>query len=168
MSSPERFYLLVREVAESEAFRRLRHIRHHINSTTYEHSLKVAFFCYRHYRHRRQGAALGRLVRAALLHDFYLYDHNGLGIKGGFLHTVTHPKRALRNAERLFSALAAGERDAIGRHMFPLTPLPPVTRCGWLVCFYDKLAAWGDLCNLRGWQRDAEWQYAVRRLSARP
>ena len=35
------------------------------------------------------------------------------------------------------------ERNAILRHMFPLTPVPPCCRIGWLVCLTDK---W---CSLR-------------------
>ena len=34
--------------------------------------------------------------------------------------------------------------NAILRHMFPLTPIPPKTKEGWLVCHYDKVAAIND------------------------
>ena len=162
------FYELICEIAESEDFCKMQQIRHHVHSTTYEHSLKVAFLCYRYYCRHKSKVELRELIRGALLHDYYLYDHHSREANGliGIGHTLTHPKRALANAREAYRDLTRSEQDAIRRHMFPLTLLPPSTRCGWLVCYYDKVAAIGDYFNRTAWKQDPEWQRAVHALEA--
>ena len=98
--------------------------------------------CYRHYKKHPSKIDLKDLIRGALLHDYFLYDLHGKSENVNALtHCFTHPKRALENAMNAYPDLSETEQDIIKRHMFPLTPIPPKTRCGWLVCYYDKLAA---------------------------
>ncbi|NJP39528.1 hypothetical protein HCH52_00420 [Oscillospiraceae bacterium HV4-5-C5C] len=86
-------------------------------------------------RHRH----LPELIRAALLHDYFLYDwhdkHNGHRWHGFF-----HPRVALQNAEARFQ-LSRREADAILRHMFPLTLVPPVYTEGWILTLADKVCS---------------------------
>ena len=155
------FYDLVKDIVETKAFCRMHHYRHHLHGSTFEHSIKVAYLCYCHHRRSGKSEGLYELVRAALLHDYFLYDHHakeGEGRITGLRHGLVHPRRALENAERAYPDLTKGERDAIRRHMFPLTLVPPKTRCGWLVCFYDKVAAIGDYCNRKKWKTATELQ----------
>ena len=86
---------------------------------------------------------LKELVHAALLHDYYLYDLHGTNKKYR-LHWFRHPKIALEKAILRYPTLTLTQQDAIRHHMFPLTWNPPKTRAGWLVCFYDKVAAIHD------------------------
>lgn len=65
------------------------------------------------------------------------------------MHGVKHPRVALENANLHFSDLTKVEADIIKHHMFPLTLVPPRTRAGWLVCFYDKVATISDLFSKR-------------------
>ncbi|MBQ7168002.1 MAG: HDIG domain-containing protein [Treponema sp.] len=89
------------------------------------------------------------LVRGALLHDYFLYDWH-TGYPGPpCTHGFTHPFIALRKACEDF-ALTRRERDIIARHMFPLVPIPPATREGWLVCLADKLCALRETFSGRG------------------
>jgi hypothetical protein len=37
--------------------------------------------------------------------------------------------------------------------MFPIVPIPPTTKCGWIVCWYDKVASVGDYLNLDTWKK---------------
>ena len=37
-------------------------------------------------------------------------------------------------------------------HMFSLTPMPPTTIAGWLICFYDKVAAISDRFGENKWE----------------
>lgn len=76
------------------------------------------------------------LVRGALLHDYFLYDWHKKDTYEG-LHGFTHPGVALYNACADFD-LSDREKNIIKRHMFPLTPVPPVTTEGWIVCLVDK------------------------------
>ena len=84
------------------------------------------------------------LVRGALLHDYFLYDWHAFDGGAHRLHGLFHAGRALKNA-RAEHALSPIEENAIHRHMFPLTPIPPRCREGWLVCLADKACA---LCEV--------------------
>jgi uncharacterized protein len=139
------FLSLVRDILRTPAFLKMKRYRHHINSTLYAHSLKVAFLCYKyHKRHPRMAKriSLRDFVRGALLHDYYRYDLHGDGQKHT-LHWFKHPGRAMENAAADYP-LCRVQRDMIKHHMFPLTLNPPKTRAGWLVCFFDKVAAVHD------------------------
>lgn len=82
------------------------------------------------------------LIRGALLHDYYLYDwHDAKSAPS--MHGFRHPYIALRNAREDFS-LNAIEENIIQRHMFPLTPIPPLYLEAWLVCLSDKYCAAGE------------------------
>lgn len=73
-----------------------------------------------------------------MLHDLYLYDwHTHAKETGEHFHGFTHPGIALRNASHIFE-LNATERDAIVKHMWPLTMVPPKTWEGFVVSFADK------------------------------
>lgn len=136
---------LINDIVSSEEFRRMREYKHHLHGTTYDHSIKVAYLCYRYYLKHRSKVNLNELIRGSLLHDYFLYDrHNKENNINGFIHGFTHPKLALKNAMNSYPDLTETEKDIIRRHMFPLTPIPPRTRGGWLVCFYDKIAAVGE------------------------
>ena len=63
------------------------------------------------------------LVRGALLHDYFLYDWHDRRPERR-IHGFTHTGIALHNADRDFE-LNDIERDIIGKHMFPLTVVPP-------------------------------------------
>lgn len=138
------FCCLIEEIITSEEFCKMKSYKHHLHGNTYEHCINVAYLCYLHYLRRKSRINVKELVRGALLHDYFLYDWRKLAGEfkaDGLFHGFLHPKRALKNALKDYPNLTKTERDIIGRHMFPLTPVPPKTLCGWLVCFYDKVAA---------------------------
>ncbi len=39
------------------------------------------------------------------------------------------------------------EKDIIKKHMFPLTPIPPVHIESWIVCIADKICSAGETLN---------------------
>ncbi len=89
------------------------------------------------------------MVRGALLHDFFLYDRHNKDEPdykpiNGMWHLLTHPTQAWKNAKSKYPSLSKTEKDIIKRHMFPLTIIPPITKAGWLVCFFDKVIALSD------------------------
>ncbi|MBE6658486.1 MAG: HD domain-containing protein [Ruminococcaceae bacterium] len=137
------FVPLVRDILQTEEFRNMKNYKHHIRGNLYDHSVKTAYLCYRHHRRFRLKSDIGEVVRGALLHDFYLYDLHDKSTRRKF-HWFRHPEKALQNALRKYPDLTPSQRDMIRRHMFPLTPIPPRTKAGWLICFYDKVAAVSD------------------------
>ena len=111
----------------------------HGTVSVFEHSLNVACMCVWIAMVLHLAVSYGELVRGALLHDYFLYDWH-VPDPSHRLHGFTHPRCALRNAERDFS-LSRVERDMIARHMFPLTPLPPRYRESRILCIADKICA---------------------------
>lgn len=145
--SNDSFYDLIQDIVETEEYCKMQGYRHHINGNTYEHSIRVAYLCYQHYQKFQSDVNLNELLRGALLHDYFLYNHHDKSNPeniSGWAHGFKHSGRALENAMKAYPDLTKTEQDMIKRHMFPLTPVPPRTRCGWLVCFYDKVAAVGE------------------------
>lgn len=114
----------------------------HGNVSTFAHSIRVAclavWIADRAHLWRR--VDLKSLIRAALLHDYFLYDWHDWDGGAHRLHGFTHGGAALRNALRDFR-LNAIERDSIANHMFPMTPTPPRYVEGYLVTIADKISA---------------------------
>lgn len=143
------FEQLTRDIVCSDEYLGMKNYRHHIKRSAYEHSLKVAYYCYKHHKRFDTKIDLSEFLRGALLHDYYLYDWHD---KQHRFHGFTHPKYALKNAEEKYPDLTPNERDMIRHHMFPLTPVPPRTKAGWLICFYDKVAAMSDYLGKNTWK----------------
>lgn len=139
----QEFYDLICDIVRSEEFRQMKRYRHHIKSNARDHSIKVAYLCYRYHKKHSPDIDLGEFVRGALLHDYYLYDWHDHTPDTRY-HGFAHPRRALNNALRRYPDLTDAQKDMILHHMFPLTPVPPRTRQGWLLWFYDKVAAVSD------------------------
>lgn len=115
----------------------------HGETTVFEHSVAVAKYslliAYFVTRTLKINVDMDSLVRGALLHDYFLYDWHVKGAAEG-LHGFTHPRVARRNAERDFE-LNDIEKDIICKHMFPLTPIPPMHRESIIVSLADKWCA---------------------------
>lgn len=150
------FCALVRDIVCTKEFAAMKGYRHHIKGSVYDHSIKVAYLCYKHYKRFGADIELRELLRGALLHDYYLYDWHDWS-PGHRLHLFTHPKYALKNALAHYPDLTRSERDMICNHMFPITPHRlPRTKAGWLICLYDKVAAVSDYLGENKWKKHAE------------
>ena len=137
------FLMLIRDILHTPEFKQMKHYRSHVRSTLYRHSVKVAYLCFLHHKRWKMKIDIAEFVRGALLHDFFLYDLKNVG-KGYLWHWFRHPHISLENALAKYPTITEVQRDMIGNHMFPVTPKPPRTKAGWLVCFYDKIAATSD------------------------
>lgn len=136
----------------------------HGTTTVFEHCVSVAKFSLlmAYYLERILKIKVDRdsLVRAALLHDYFLYDWHDKTIPGHNIHGFTHPRTAMLNADRDFG-LNAIEKDIISKHMFPLTFMPPRYRESVLVTLADK---WCALCET--FKVDVS-SYIIYRVNAR-
>ena len=139
----QEFYDLVSDILCSDEFRQMKSHRHHVKSNTRDHSIKVAFLCYLYHKKFSPNIDRRELVRGALLHDYYLYDWHDRS-PGTRRHAIAHPRRALNNALKKYPDLTKTQQDMILHHMFPLSPIPPLTREGWVLWIYDKVAAISD------------------------
>lgn len=122
----------------------MKNFKQHGNTSVFEHCVSVAKFSLlmAHYFEKRFKVEFDKdsLVRAALLHDYFLYDWHDKTIPGHNIHGFTHPHTACVNADRDFG-LNEIEKDIISKHMYPLTFMPPKHRESVLVTLADKYCA---------------------------
>ena len=125
----------------------MKNFTQHGNTTVFEHCVSVAKFSLLMAQYLEKMFKLkfdkDSLVRAALLHDYFLYDWHDKTVPGHNIHGFTHPRTACNNADRDFG-LNEVEKDIICKHMFPLTFMPPRYRESVLVTLADK---WCALCE---------------------
>lgn len=131
-----------RDIIEHRHMRIERSCYQHGAVTTFAHSIRVACLAVWMADRLRlwRRVDLHSLIRAGLLHDYFLYDWHDWDDGEHRLHGFTHGGAALRNAVRDFR-LNAIERDSIACHMFPMTPKPPTYLEGYLVTMADKISA---------------------------
>lgn len=137
----EEFFALARPVIEAGRMREAAaHVQHGTTSTLL-HCIAVAYEANRLAKRFGMGdARRTEVVRAALLHDYYLYDWHD-GESWHRLHGLRHAGFAADNARKDYPDLTRDEEYAIRRHMFPLTPVPPTSSIGWVVTLADKKCA---------------------------
>lgn len=131
-------YSEIREILQNKKFIELDDYNHHFTVTRRAHCLDVASLVFS--LSMRSGLDFISATRGALLHDFFFYNWR---TEGPRLHGFRHPAIALRTAAEYFN-LNPIEEDAILRHMWPLTPIPPRYPESAIVSMADKMIALGD------------------------
>jgi len=114
---------------------------HHREVTTHFHSMYVSYTVMKmcealHPSEERE------IVRAALLHDFYLYEW--YTEKHEEKHIWYHPKQSVKNIEARFGKLSDMQRNMILAHMFPMSYETPSSLGAWLLTAADKRCATND------------------------
>ncbi len=135
------FYVIAEPILRNSEFQRRRTFLHH-NDSVYDHSLRVAWTSYNMAKYLQKYIKIDirNVVISALLHDFYTtpwreYKNPILWKKHGFVHGEI----ACDNAKMLFPDMMNKRiENAIKRHMFPLTIIPPKYIEGWIVTMADK------------------------------
>ena len=131
----------IRSFATRPEVRRMEQFVQHGNTSCLLHCVAVAHVSFAIARALHLRVREEALSRGALLHDFFLYDwHQRKRAPHEPMHAFYHPIAALENARRVFE-LSEVECDIIRKHMFPLTPVPPRYREGWLVVLADKVCS---------------------------
>jgi uncharacterized protein len=111
----------------------------HGSITIHDHSIAVAALAF------SMAENIGGLdercvVRAGLLHDFFLYEWHVPGIRY-LKHGWAHPAIAAQKAREVFG-ISDKEYSCIKTHMWPWTLFSiPVCREGWIVSLADKIIA---------------------------
>jgi len=142
MNDFEKFFNYGKDIILHETFQSQKAYVQHGAISVYDHAISVAYKAFTICEKRKCDTRT--VVRAALLHDFFLYDWHLEGKKkkkrGLNKHGFTHARKALENAEALFE-LTPREKDAILKHMFPLNPRPPKYKESWIVHLSDDLVS---------------------------
>ena len=143
----DKIYEYGADILGSPLFDKERQFIQHGDTTTYDHSLCVAYISLWLAVRSKHKVNLKSVTRGALLHDYFLYDwhekneyHN--------LHGYTHASRSLANAKRDFD-LNKVEEEIIYCHMFPLNlTRVPLSREARIVCIADKLCAGAETLSI--------------------
>jgi uncharacterized protein len=132
----EEFFEAIRDVMEHPVTQKMKDYPHHCDTSCYQHCLNVAYYNY--HICRLLGKDYMAAARAGMLHDLFLYDwHTHTKETGDHFHGMTHPKAALAMAEKYFD-LSDKEKEIIGKHMWPLTLVPPKSFEAFLISLTDK------------------------------
>lgn len=108
----------------------------HLHTSRLQHSFNVAYYSYRF--SRWLGYDVRATVRAALLHDLFLYEwRTEQPILGS--HIDVHPQMALETAQSITDVTPL-MADIIRAHMWPLGQVKPQSKEAYLVQAMDKLA----------------------------
>ena len=136
-------YIIQKKLHYLETAGRLNETKNYIQHgsiSVYAHCVNVARMSVRIAKWLPIQVNMDALVIGALLHDYFLYDWHDKNSHHKRPHGFYHPSAALANAERDFD-LNWRVKNTIKRHMFPLTPIPPVCLEGWVVCIADKICS---------------------------
>lgn len=136
----------VGDLLGNEKVLEMKKYNHHGKISTHFHSVYVSYLSYK--IGTRLGVDTRELVRAALLHDLYLYDWHIE--KHEEKHAWYHPKMAVKNAEKYVEPLSDKQKDMIYSHMWPLHLMPPKSKEGFVLTFVDKHCANMDIFGLSG------------------
>ena len=165
MSDYEVFFDYGSDIILNETFQSQRAFVQHGSISVYDHAISVAYKAFTLCKNKKCDTRT--VVRAALLHDFFLYDWHIEGKRkkkrGLNKHGFTHARKALENAEALFD-LSPRERDAILRHMFPLNPKPPKYKESWIVHLADDLVSIKESFTKKINKKDTIHQYIEERI----
>lgn len=139
MTKKEKIRYYGKDILDSKSIQIQKQCLQHGKRTVFEHSLAVALMCLtiNEFLHLKLNER--RLIRGALLHDYFLYDWH-VKDKSHRLHGFRHPYFALENARKEYELDPVLE-DKIVKHMFPLIPIPPKYKESWVLCIADKICA---------------------------
>ena len=139
MTKKEKIRYYGKDILDSKSIQIQKQCLQHGKRTVFEHSLAVALMCLtiNEFLHLKLNER--RLIRGALLHDYFLYDWH-VKDKSHRLHGFRHPYFALENARKEYELDPVLE-DMIVKHMFPLIPIPPKYKDSWVLCIADKICA---------------------------
>ncbi len=133
MDQDQEYTSIVNHILENEEFNKIKKIEHH-GVSRFDHSLKVSYYSYK--IAKALHLDYDQVARAGLLHDFFLSDDERTQ-KDRFLSTFVHPKKAVKNADRVFG-INEKEADIIRTHMFPVNLAVPKYAESWVVNLVDK------------------------------
>ena len=147
-NSAERFFQVLRKLENDPNVGKLKKYRQHRGNPTFAHCHNVAVSSFRLAQRLGWNIDEDSLARGAMLHDFHLYTRKEARVNC-IGHAFGHPKRALQNAEQVFT-LNRKEKNIIKSHMWPLTLFSfPRSKEAILVTLADKYCAIREMRGLR-------------------
>jgi len=136
------------DIINHELFLSGKNVYSHGTTNIYEHSINVAETAFSMIE-KKPSFDKRCVVRAALLHDFFLYEWHVPGLRY-LKHGHAHPAIAAKNAREVFN-IGDKEYSCIKTHMWPWTLFhPPLCREGWIITLADKIVSIRETLFSRG------------------
>ena len=130
------------DILASERFQSMKAYNHHRNSNTYSHSVAVAIRAIQFCQIKKWKVDPEVLIRASLLHDYYLYNHRTA--ERIAFHLFRHPFVAIKNARRDFG-ITDEMANVMRTHMWPVNPfLFPTSKEGIALSKADKFVSFQE------------------------
>jgi uncharacterized protein len=137
-----------KDILAHDIFLETKKIYSHGSITIHDHSIAVAELAFS-MAENISNIDKRCIVRAGLLHDFFLYEWHLPGIRYIF-HGWKHPAIAAKKARAIFN-ISDKEYSCIKTHMWPWTPFDiPLCREGWIISLSDKIIALKETVFCRG------------------
>lgn len=141
----EEYLACVQDILDHPVFQSMEQFIQHGSTTCKAHCIQVSYMTYKICKSR--GWDYVSAARAGLLHDLFLYDwHTHARETGEHFHGLTHPRVAMNNAILHFQ-ISEKEQDMILRHMWPLTPIPPKSKEGYVLLYADKFCGTAEVAG---------------------
>lgn len=135
------FHAMIADLLANEKVNQLDLYNQHLNTSRLQHSINVAYLSYQFTKNKKVNVL--DTVRAALLHDFFLYEwRSEQPVKGN--HISIHPQQALLTAKTITEVTPLME-DIILSHMWPVGRTKPKSKEAWIVSTADKISTMLEL-----------------------
>lgn len=131
------FMSCVDDIIYNDKIQKLDDHTHHYNTSRLQHSINVSYYSFLicHFF----GWDYRSAARAGLMHDLFFYDWRVTKFIRS-RHASWHPRIACDNAQKICE-LNPIEKDAILKHMWPCTLVPPKYKESFVVTLVDKVCA---------------------------
>ena len=133
----------IEDLLNNDIVRELDNYTQHIGTSRLQHSINVAYYSF--IVCRKLGLDYRSAARAGIMHDLFLYDWRNPESPRGY-HVSLHPREALKNAKKVTN-LNKIEADAIVKHMWPMTIVPPKYIESHIVSLADKYCAAAEVVD---------------------
>jgi uncharacterized protein len=136
------FMSCIADLYKTPQVQSLNEFEQHLEINRLQHITSVSYLSFR--MCRKLDLDWRTAARGGILHDLYYYDwrENDWSHRP---HGYLHPLFALKNARELCGPLDKKTENIIIRHMWPLTPVPPLFKEAFIVSIADKYCATKEL-----------------------
>lgn len=162
VTAKEQYLASVGDLLQTQQVQSLEQYEQHFVINRLQHITSVSYLSF--LACRKFGFDARLAARSGILHDLFYYDWREKD-ESHRLHGLYHPGFSLKNARELLGPLDKRTANAIFRHMWPLTPIPPRYAESMMVSLSDKYCAWQEILISFSRKKRERFRAALEQLS---